>query len=246
MRYAIVSDIHANLEAFRAVLERIAVLKADRIVCLGDITGYNADPGACIAIVREGGIASIAGNHDTRAAGLEPADAFNPAALRAVHWTRHQLSEDERAFLAALPRERTAAEALLVHGSIGDTDRYLLSPRDLRDNFSMLAGLPGPQRVCFYGHTHLPAAFSSGGADRDIRREPEGPVMIDHSRFYLVNPGAVGQPRDGDARAAFAVYDTSDGVVTFHRVAYDIAAAQDKIVRAGLPAWLAERLEQGR
>jgi predicted phosphodiesterase len=244
MRYGILSDIHGNLEAFRAVLERLTGHRVDRTVCLGDIVGYNADPNACVEIVRREGIASVLGNHDTRAVGMEEPFDFNAAAARAVLWTREQLSEENRAFIAALPREREIEDAFLVHGSIHATDRYILFAQDLRDNFSMLRDLPGQPRICFFGHTHVPAAYGSTGPG--IRQEPVGRVLVAGERQYLINPGAVGQPRDGDPRAAFAVYDTDDRTVTFHRVEYDVAAAQDKVIKAGLPPRLAERLAYGR
>ena len=244
MRVAVLSDIHGNLEAFRTVLERKADLGADRVVSLGDIVGYGADPNACIEIVVREEIASVLGNHDTRAAGMEEPDDFNAAAARAVLWTREQLSGETRAFLAALPRERAWKDAFLVHGSIHDTDRYLLHAREREDAFGLLRELPGPPVVCFFGHTHLPAAYSSDGTG--VRQETGSTVKIVEGRQYLVNPGAVGQPRDGDPRAAFAFYDTDDRTVTFHRAEYDFAAAQNKIIRAGLPPRLAERLSYGR
>ncbi len=244
MRIAVLSDIHGNLEALRAVLERVAASGADRTVCLGDIVGYNADPNACVEIIRREDIASVLGNHDTRAAGMEEPFDFNAVAERAVLWTREQLTEENRAFLAALPREQALEDAFLVHGSIHETDRYILYARDVQDNFALLRELPGPPAVCFFGHTHLPAAFSTDGAG--IRPEQGERIAVAAGRHYLINPGAVGQPRDGDPRAAFAVYDTADRAVSFHRVAYDIAAAQDKVIRAGLPPRLAERLSYGR
>jgi predicted phosphodiesterase len=244
MRVAVLSDIHGNLEAFRAVLGRIADLRIDRRVCLGDIVGYGADPNACIEIVRRESITCVLGNHDTRAIGMEEPDTFNAAAERAVLWTRAQLTDENRDLLAALPRELAREDAFLVHGSIHDTDRYILYARDLQDNFAMLRELPGRPAICFFGHTHLPVAYSSGGAG--IRQELGTTIALATERQYLVNPGAVGQPRDGDPRAAFAVYDTDDRSVTFHRTEYDIAAAQEKIITAGLPPRLAERLAYGR
>jgi predicted phosphodiesterase len=243
MRVAVLSDIHGNLEAFRTVLGRLADLQADRMVCLGDIVGYGAQPNECIEIVRSEKILAVLGNHDTRATGMEEPDDFNPTAARAVLWTREQLTDQNREFLASLPREMAIENAFLVHGSIHDTDRYIFTARDVRDNFEMLGELSGPPLICFFGHTHLPVAVSAGNGIRQERGEKL--LLVADSR-YLVNPGAVGQPRDGDPRAAFAVYDTDDRSVIFHRVEYDIAAAQDRIIRAGLPPQLAERLSYGR
>ncbi len=245
MRAAVLSDIHGNLEALRAVLARAKELgAAGEVLCLGDVVGYNANPNECIEIVRSEGFRCIAGNHDTRAAGLEGSEEFSPLARKAVLWTKDRLSDGNRRYLAELPRETGNGDWFLCHGSIHDTDRYILSIADLRDNFGLLAGLPGGPRICFYGHTHVPSAFSALG--RTLAPEREDRIEIREDRLYLINPGAVGQPRDGDPRAAFLIYDDAERTVTFHRAAYDIAACREKIIRAGLPPRLAERLELGQ
>jgi len=243
MRYAILSDIHANLEAFRAVLDRIAALGADRIVCLGDIVGYNAEPNACVAIVRSEGMACVLGNHDAAACGLQEPDNFTPAARQAALWTRDALTSENRAFLQQLPRRLQIGDFVLCHGSIDDTDRYILYDNDVRDALELMEGLPGGPWLCFFGHTHLQAAYRITG--QDIVRERSGAFPLSRDSWYLVNPGGVGQPRDGDPRAAFLLYDAQERSVSLHRVEYDIAAAQDKVIRAGLPVRLAERLALG-
>lgn len=243
MRYAILSDIHANLEALRAVLGRIAELGADRIVCLGDVVGYNANPNECVDIVRSEEITCIMGNHDAAAGGLEEPDNFNPLARKAVLWTRERISEEDRRFLAGLPRELALEDFFLCHGSIHDTNRYIMDEDDVGDNFAMLDEIPGRMRICFFGHTHRKAVHAGQG-------KADGPsftntIPIAGGARYLINPGAVGQPRDGDPRAAFLIYDARESMVFFHRVEYDITACQDKIIRAGLPLRLAERLSTG-
>jgi diadenosine tetraphosphatase ApaH/serine/threonine PP2A family protein phosphatase len=243
MRYAVLSDIHGNLEALTAVLDRIAGLRAGRFLCLGDIVGYNANPNECIDIVRSEKMAGVLGNHDAAACGLSEPDNFNPLARQALLWTRTQLSPESRAFLQGLPREFSMPGLFLCHGAIHDTDRYLLSMDDVRETFSLMTELPGSPRACFHGHTHVKMAFSV--QEGTSLREPNDSFLLDRGRRYLINPGAVGQPRDGDPRAAFLVYDSEERRVSFHRVGYDIAACQDKIIRAGLPPRLAERLAMG-
>lgn len=244
MRYAILSDIHANLEALQAVLARVAALGADMVVCLGDIVGYNADPNECVDIVRRDGITCIMGNHDAVASGLAEPDTFNPAAREAVLWTRSVLAPEHALFLREQPSYLLIDNVALCHGSINDTNRYILDDSDVRDTFSLLETLAGHPRACFFGHTHVRAAYSL--ADRVLTRELTDEIRLSRERKYLINPGAVGQPRDGDPRAAFLIYDSRERMVLFRRVEYDITACQTKIIRAGLPVRLAQRLEMGR
>jgi len=243
MRYAVISDIHGNLEALRSVLGRIAELGADRIVCLGDVVGYNANPNECVDIVRSEAMTCVLGNHDAAVSGISTPDTFNPHARQAMFWTRRVITEDNRRFIAALPRELAVQDFFLCHGSIHDTDRYLLSAGDVKDAFALLEGLSGRPLICFFGHTHAAALYRKRG--RTIWSPPDDMVAITADERYLVNPGAVGQPRDGDPRAAFLIYDSGEGRLTFHRVGYDIAACQAKVIRAGLPPLLAERLSTG-
>lgn len=243
MRYAILSDIHANLEALRAVLARIAELGADRVVCLGDLVGYNADPNECVDTVRRDGITCLMGNHDAVACGLEEPHSFNPTAREAVLWTRTELTAENGKFLRELPRHLLIDEVLLCHGSIDDTNRYILDDSDVRDNFSLLEKLSGHRGTCFFGHTHIRAAYSL--ADQLIARDLSDEMRLIREWKYLINPGAVGQPRDGNPQAAFLIYDSRERTVGFQRVEYDIAACQDKIIRAGLPPRLAQRLALG-
>jgi diadenosine tetraphosphatase ApaH/serine/threonine PP2A family protein phosphatase len=245
MRTAVISDIHANLEALTAVLESIRSFKADETVCLGDIVGYNANPNEVIDLLREGKIACVLGNHDACATGLEEPENFNPLARAAVFWTRERLSPENRQYLAGLPRELCVREMFLFHGSIHDTDRYILYRDDAVDNFRLLAGLPGPLSAGFFGHTHVTTALiEQQGIISAMLALEEMELLPD--RRHLLNPGSVGQPRDGDPRAAFLIYDDQARRVTFHRVEYDVRTCQDKILFAGLPPRLAERLAWGR
>jgi len=244
MRYAILSDIHGNLEALQAVLARTARLGADMVVCLGDLVGYNADPNECVDIIRSDGIICIMGNHDEAACGLAEPYGFNPAAREAALWTRTVLTLEHQIFLRELPRYLLIDNIVLCHGSINDTSRYILDDADVRDNLSLMDGLPGGPRACFYGHTHVRAACHAEG--QVIAKEPGDEISLHRDRKYLINPGAVGQPRDGDPRAAFLLYDSHARNVTLYRTEYDIAACQSKILSAGLPAGLAERLSVGR
>jgi predicted phosphodiesterase len=244
MRYAVLSDIHANLEAFHAVLARIVEVGADQVLCLGDVVGYNADPNACIDIVRNEGITCVMGNHDAAACGIEEPDNFNPSARAAVLWTREVLTVENREFLRDLPRHLQINNIVFCHGSINETDQYLFEDSDVLENFSVMETLSNSTQVCFFGHTHMKAAYSLRGGTLS-RVLPDKILLVDGTR-YLINPGGLGQPRDGDPQAPFLIYDTAEGTVVFHRMEYDITACQRKILRAGLPTQLAERLTMGR
>lgn len=244
MRYAVISDIHSNLEALEAVLARIAELPVDEIVCLGDIVGYSSNPNECIDIVRRSGIRCIMGNHDARASGLTEPDDFTPLARESVLWTREHLTEGNRIFLRELPRELTVDGFLLFHGSIHNTDRYIIDEGDALDNFQLLETLPDDIKIGFYGHTHVKLALSYQRGNVSLESEEE--LKVSPWKRYLINPGSVGQPRDRDPSASFLIYDRFNEKVRFYRVDYDIKACQDKIRKAGLPEELAMRLSRGR
>jgi diadenosine tetraphosphatase ApaH/serine/threonine PP2A family protein phosphatase len=245
MRTAVISDIHANLEALTAVRERIKEQNADEIVCAGDLVGYNANPNECLDMLRREKARCVLGNHDAVAAGLEEPEGFNSLARAAVLWTREQLTEQNKQFLLSLPREQRVRDFILFHGSIHDTDRYILYRNDAVDNFQLLGELPGSPALGFFGHTHeRTALIEQHGIISTSLVIDELELLPD--RRYLISPGSVGQPRDGDPRAAFLIYDDRDRKVAFHRVEYDIRTCQDKIIHAGLPPRLAERLEWGR
>ncbi len=244
MRTAVIADIHSNLEAFTAVLERIQALKAAKLVCLGDMVGYNANPNEILDICRAEKVLCVLGNHDVRASGIEEPEDFNPAARAAVLWTRKQLTAENRDFLKNLPRERRYRSCFLFHGSVHDTDRYILSLDDAVENFNLLASLPRAVSLGFFGHTHVRTVLSMESDVLTASISSDDLELSSETR-YLINPGSVGQPRDGDPRAAFLVYDDQDRRITFHAVEYDIRTCQEKIIRAGLPPELAGRLSRG-
>lgn len=244
MRYLILSDIHANKEALAAVVKH-AGGGYDRIVCLGDVVGYGADPNAVCDWVRENCAAVIRGNHDKACCGLEEPTFFNPMARHAVLWTFDQLTEENRTYLRELPRGPVDLEAfVIVHGSIRDEDEYLLELRDAAPQFEHAIG-----RLVFFGHTHVQGGFFLRGVNGSSPAvSPEGPteLTVREGDTLLVNPGSVGQPRDLMWEAAYAVYDSGSGRLDYRRCAYDVATAQQKILDAGLPESLADRLVLGR
>ena len=256
MKYLVLSDIHANLEALDAVLA--AAPDYDRALVLGDLVGYGADPNAVIDRVRGLHVAGmIRGNHDKVAAGLESVEGFNQVAREAVEWTASVLTPENRAWLAALPRGPIAIDELveLCHGSPLDEDTYVFVELDA------LRGIRSASRaLCLFGHTHVPSIFRltddpapAGDSQAQAVIESVGPpkgarfsIDIEPNALYLINCGAVGQPRDGDPRAAYGIVDTEARTVVTHRTGYDITTAQMKIVTAGLPDILARRLSVGR
>ena len=240
MRYALLSDIHGNLEALEAVLAH-AASRADAVLVLGDVVGYGADPVACLERVAERAQSVVAGNHEHGVAGLLDLDWFNDRARVALEWTRRRLDRDHLAWLSTRPLVAELDDATLVHAS---PDRpaewdYLVSAEDGYEVFGAFA-----TRVCFVGHSHRAGVWSVGSSGR--AHEPRTrAIELEAGRRYLVNVGSVGQPRDGDPRASYAVWDLGARRVTIERVPYDLPTAQRKILRAGLPRFLADRLPIG-
>lgn len=241
MRYAILSDIHANLEALRAVLGD-ARGRADTLLCLGDIVGYGADPEACIELVAEHCRLTVGGNHEHAVAGRIDLGWFNPYARAAAEWTHDRLDDDQRAWLGSLPLVSEAGDATLVHASPAHPEDwdYLVSAEDGFGAFGAFT-----TRLCFVGHSHLPGRWVQGSWGQAHAAGTQA-VTIDPGCRYIVNVGSVGQPRDRDPRAAYALWDVEARTVTIRRVAYDLAAARAKIIAAGLPKFLADRLAEGR
>lgn len=247
MKYAIISDLHANLEALQAVLAD-ALTRSSAIVCLGDIVGYNADPHECLRLVRETCALVIAGNHDQAACGVRRYDDFNDWAREAMDWTRQQLSAAEVDYLKGLPDQATFGNGwLAAHGSPRHTDEYLFDARGFETAFDSLRRLRPGTRGCFVGHTHLPMIWVCGSEGRVVQVRPASRTVTLHpGSRYIINPGSVGQPRNGNSLAAYAILDEGTSAVEFRRVPYDVAAAQEKIYDAMLPPLLAERLAIGR
>mgnify|MGYP001298734327 FL=1 len=239
MRIAILSDVHANLEALRATLRRISVQGVDRILCLGDLVGYNADPAACIALLRESGAICIAGNHDRAVAGRITTEGFSTVAARGVAWTRRRLRGADLDFLAGLPLQATVEDRLVaVHGALlpgglGCDMTRLDNDDRRRACLEALLAHPSGARICAFGHTHHLGIFEL--RDGVLRaRTAEDQVVLREDAYYLINPGSVGQPRSADRRASHLVLDTERRVVTVHRTSYDEATALAKAQRAGL------------
>lgn len=240
MRYAILSDIHGNLEALRAVLDDAAG-RADDLLCLGDVVGYGADPGPCVDLVGARARMVVAGNHEHAVIGRLDLSWFNRYARAAAEWTREQVDADCVAYLGALPLIATLGDATLVHASPRQPQEweYLVTAEDGLAAFGAFA-----TRLCFVGHSHVPAVWSLGSSGPD-HTHGEVSVTLDAGRRYIVNVGSVGQPRDRDPRAAYALWDVDARRVSVRRVPYDIATARAKIEGAGLPRFLADRLAAG-
>jgi predicted phosphodiesterase len=247
MRFLILSDIHANVDALDAVLAAAPAGGWDDVLVLGDLVGYGAEPNAVIErVLALDPLAVIRGNHDKAACRLAEAKEFNDTARAAALWTARTLTPEHRAYLERLPAgPRSISDRLeICHGAPFDEDYYIF---DGDDASRALDAASRP--LCVFGHTHLPAMFRRDSAG-DLGVYPQAeevlPIALDGEARYLVNPGSVGQPRDGDPRAAFAIFDSEGEVVTLYRVKYAVESAQRRIFRAGLPASLAHRLALGR
>ncbi len=248
MRYLILSDIHANLEAFEKCME-MADGKYDQALCLGDLVGYGPDPNAVIERVRQASHVIIRGNHDKACAGITDAHDFNRLARLATLWTREQLNAENLSFLRRLPSGPITLNGFqLVHGSPSNEDEYLFGPEEALSTLRSLS-----IQVVFFGHTHLQGGFLlpfKGGFARvqDFDGEDGCTLVLplEDATRYLINPGSVGQPRDGDWRAAFAILDEEQRQVKYYRTSYDVSKTQQKMEDAGLPEPLIRRLSYGR
>jgi predicted phosphodiesterase len=244
VRYLLLSDIHANLDALTAVLDA-ARGAWDRVIVLGDLVGYGAEPNQVIDRVRAlNPAAVIRGNHDKAACGLDDGENFNQIARFAAAWTQQQLTPENRGYLRELPMGPAGIDERMemCHGAPFDEDHYIFDAVDAQRAFEA-----SRHPVCVFGHTHLPVIFTASRTElsADVPDEEVRTLAFESELAYLLNPGSVGQPRDGDPRAAFALYE-SDGTFTFRRVNYNIGEAQRKIAAAGLPQSLANRLAIGR
>ena len=247
MRLLVLSDLHANLTALEAALSA-AKGSWDRVVCLGDVVGYGPDPNEVTSQIREMGAVTIRGNHDKAVADLMVTDDFNPVARAAVQWTRAQLSNQNMDWLASLPQGPLEAEGVvLVHGAFQDEDDYVFTPSQALEGL-----LDSTSRVTFYGHTHHQGGFAYQDSLLEVlqlhprNNEMHCALRVEPETRYLLNPGSIGQPRDGDPRAGFAIADLENNAIEFWRVPYDIEQVQERMRAAHLPEPLAHRLTLGR
>jgi len=254
MKYALLGDIHSNLEALEAVLADAERHGVSRILCLGDIVGYNADPAACLERIVESGAVTVRGNHDHEAAREAEPEDFAPLAAAGLRYSRNALDEAQKEWLRKLPLHKTVrstgplGDFSLVHSTFARPDSwaYVFTALDAQVSLSWQK-----TRVAFFGHTHVPHLFVAEEKGKVVahayhRVDLVHDVRLSPDRRYFANIGSVGQPRDGDPRAAYALFDTRTGLLESRRIPYDLALTQRKIVLAGLPEELATRLERGR
>lgn len=239
MRFALFADIHGNLEAFQAVLESLRGERIDRHICVGDIVGYGANPRECIKLVKDLSCITIAGNHDWAAVNRTSIDYFNPYAKEAVLWTRNQLSQEDQDFLKGLELIHRFDCFTIVHATLKAPAewKYIFSTSDALQSFQLLSN-----PILFVGHSHVPIVFEENGGYRCYFSDE---INLEEGRKYIINIGSVGQPRDGDPRASFSIYDTESNQVEIRRVEYNVEETMRKIVEAKLPPVLAWRLREG-
>jgi predicted phosphodiesterase len=240
MKFAIIADIHGNWEAFQVVLDDIQKQKCTHYACLGDVVGYNANPKECLDLVRKMNIPCVKGNHDEYCSSEQVLEGFNPHAAEAVNWTRKQLTEDDRKWLRDLKYVRMVTNFTLVHSTLDGPQRWGY----VFDKLAAAASFPyQTTQLCFFGHTHVPVAFVR---DSMVRGGTYSKFKIEPGKKYFINVGAIGQPRDGNPKAAYVIYDVDMATIELRRLDYDIPKAQKKILDAGLPPRLAERLAFGK
>jgi predicted phosphodiesterase len=246
VRYLILSDMHANWDAFEVVLRRARRKRFDAVLVLGDLVGYGAAPNQVVEAVRRLGprLHAVRGNHDKVAAGLDRGTSFNQVALAAAQWTADRLTGANLRYVRELPEGpiEVATGLAICHGSPLDEDTYVFSDVDAFEIFSSYS-----TAVTFFGHTHIPSLFSLNGRRLGVTalRGTRGTIVLEPGARYLLNPGSIGQPRDRDPRASFMTYDSDRRVVHWYRIPYPVSAAQKRILKAGLPHTLADRLALG-
>ncbi len=240
MKYAIIADIHANLEALEVVLDDIKAQQCTHIACLGDVVGYNANPKECLDIIRDLNIPCVKGNHDEYCSTEVGLEGFNPLAEEAIQWTREQLTEVDRQWLRDLKYIRMVSSFTLVHATLDGPQRwgYVFDKLAAAASFTYQT-----TSVCFFGHTHVPLAFVR---DTAVRGGTYSKFKTEPGKKYFVNVGSVGQSRDGVAKATYVIFNMIEGSIELRRLDYDMATAQKKIIAAGLPQRLADRLAEGR
>ena len=242
MRTAFLSDVHSNLEALIAVVSSLRENRTDKVIFLGDIVGYGANPNECIRLID--GISDIilVGNHDWACAGKNNIGSFNPRAKKAALWTRNKLTDKNRAFLLSLPLKEKTDTSVYVHSTpyFPESWDYVPNTEKAQVCFESFS-----QKFCFLGHTHIPVIFILENRDQVIK-EKTGEIIIREDSRYIINCGSVGQPRDKNTLACYGIYDSEKEKFSIKRVAYDIKKTQKKIIGAGLPPFLAKRLELGK
>lgn len=240
MKYAILGDIHANLEALEVVLEDCKKQKVTHYCCVGDIVGYNSNPKECLDRVRQMNMPCVKGNHDEYCSTDSELLGFNPQAAIAVKWTRDQLAEEDKKYLADLKFQRHVESFTIVHATLDSPQRWGY----VFDKLAAAASISyQTTAICFFGHTHVPLAFIR---ENSVKGGTYHKIKVEVGRKYFINVGSVGQPRDGNPQAAYVTYDLFENVIELHRLDYDIKATQKKLRAAGLPERLATRLELGK
>ena len=242
MRYGLISDIHGNLEALTTVLSEIDKIGVDSILCLGDLIGYGPDPNECVRLVKERAAVCLIGNHDEASLGRVDLDFFNYMAREAIEWTTRQLKPESREYLLSLPYTYDFDDFMIVHASPDNPRRwnYILSLEEAAQNFDAFS-----KQTCFIGHSHTPWVIDlNAGGHMQVRQDY--PITIQNGHRYLINVGSVGQPRDRNPAAAFAIFDTGTHEYTLKRSPYSVTKTQKKIRDTGLPAFLADRLASGQ
>jgi predicted phosphodiesterase len=243
VRFGIVADIHANLEAFTVALETMEKEGVDQIICLGDIIGYNANPRECLAIIIDRKIPSIRGNHERFAIG-EAEEPLKEDTLKMSEWTRRQLSDEQMQFLETMPNKMEHEVGFLItHGSPRNKDEYLLKLHAFIANLKLMEEKYPHLKICFHGHTHLPSVMAGGHIVQEIQKDTV--VTLDANKIYLINPGSVGQPRDHCPLTSFGIFDHTAYTFNFYRRPYDIESAQKKIQALGFVPRFADRLATG-
>lgn len=241
MKYAVFSDIHANLEALEVVMSHIENQAVDKYICLGDIVGYGANPNECCDLVLSKGSHCILGNHDKAAIDSSESRFFNSYALESAVWTSKKLDQKFKDFFLKLEDESLVKDLfLIVHGAITNRNDYIVSEYDFQRNVELLQNKYPDIYLCFFGHSHVKKVWGT-----KPEKKTETQYLLSKKEYYLINPGSVGQPRDKDPRASYIIFDTESYSVEYFYLDYDIEAAQKKIIDAGLPQFLSERLEHG-
>ncbi|MEI8062771.1 MAG: metallophosphoesterase family protein [Verrucomicrobiota bacterium] len=241
MKFAVLSDIHSNLEALQVVLDNAQKQKCTHFVCLGDIVGYGANPSECLELIRQLDCPTVMGNHDEYCAAEVDLNGFNPLAAEAVKWTRNQLTEDQRTWLRTLKYTRQVHGFTIVHSTLDLPEKWAY----VFDKLAAGASFNYQRtQVCFNGHTHVPVGFVRG--PNGVQAGLYTRIKLEVGRKYFLNVGSIGQPRDRQTASSYVTFDLRENIIELHRLEYDVATTQKKIRAAGLPPSLADRLQLGR